>query len=165
MVNQQGPAADVDGLAVHAAHNARAVFIGKVLHLGQGVLVFADDLVEHPGEGAAHLLHQGGGGHDCLFRQGPAAKGLNAAQHHGAPGEQLAGVHQHGVDVAHLLHALIAHHHGAGPATQAQLAAAKALMAVGTLLVISKVAMHSSSEAMSPMGAISWEADSEGSGL
>ena len=50
-------------------------------------------------------------------------------------------------------------------ATQAQLAAAKALMAVGTLLVISKVAMHSSSEAMSPMGAISWEADSEGSGL
>ena len=123
MVNQQGPAADVDGLAVHAAHNARAVFIGEVLHLGQGVLVFADDLVEHPGEGATHLLHQGGGGHDSLFRQGPAAKGLNAAQHHGAPGEQLAGVHQHGVDVAHLLHALIAHHHGAGPAGGAAQAA------------------------------------------
>ena len=63
-----------DGAAVHLAHNAAAVLIGKALHLGQGVLVFADDLVEHPGEGAAHLLHQGGGGHDSLFRQGPAAK-------------------------------------------------------------------------------------------
>ena len=49
-------------------------------------------------------------------------------------------------------------------ATQAQQAAAKALTAVGTLRVMSKQAMHSTSEAMSPMGASSWDMDSEGSG-
>ena len=49
-------------------------------------------------------------------------------------------------------------------ATQAQLAAAKALMAVGTLRVSSRQAMHSTKEAISPKGASSWEVDSEGSG-
>ena len=40
-------------------------------------------------------------------------------------------------------------------ATQAQLAAAKALMAVGTLRVMRRVAMHSTRLARSPMGASS----------
>ena len=50
-------------------------------------------------------------------------------------------------------------------ATQAQQAAAKALRAVGTLRVMSRQAMHSTREAISPMGASTCEADSEGSGV
>ena len=49
-------------------------------------------------------------------------------------------------------------------ATQAQLAAAKALMAAGTLRVISRQATHRAREDTSPKGASIWDEDSEGSG-
>ena len=123
VIDQQRAVADEDGFAVHLAHNAASVLIGEVLHLGQGVLVFADDLVEHAGQGAAHLVHQGGGGHHGVLGSGTAAEGADAVEHHGAPGEQVLSVHHDSVDVAQLLHALIAHHHGAGAAGRAAQAA------------------------------------------
>ena len=49
-------------------------------------------------------------------------------------------------------------------ATHAQQAAARAPMEVGTSLVISRQAMHSTSEDISPRGASSWDEVSDGSG-
>ena len=40
----------------------------------------------------------------AFLRGSPAAKGADALQHHGAPGEQVLRVHQHGVDIAQLLY-------------------------------------------------------------
>ena len=116
MVNQQPAHANVDGPAIHPANHAAAALIGEFLHLGQALLVFADDLLEHPGQRPAYLPHQSGSGHNGLLGYRLAAKGFDAAQHHGASGEELARIGDNRVYIAKALHSLIAHCHAAGPA-------------------------------------------------